>query len=109
MVWFVAIIGIALKLSGKKISEALSTSIYVCFGLLMLTAVKPLFYWLPKDAFGWLFGGGLLYLIGVIFYVIDDFVVRKYAFWMHEIWHLFVMAGSFCHFWCVLHYILYLN
>ena len=57
---------------------------------------------LPDTAFFWLLAGGLAYTGGVVFYVLDKMGRLAHA---HGIWHLFVLAGSFCHFVSIIGYI----
>ena len=103
--WIIAIVGVIIKAKGIKISDWLSTSIYVFFGMLIVTAFHPISQWLSKDGLGWLFGGGSLYLFGVIFFVLDDFIETKFDFGFHEIWHLFVLGGSLSHVWLMMKYV----
>ena len=78
--------------------SALSTWIYLAMGWLAIIAVKPLWEQVPTVGLVWMLAGGLAYTVGVIFYVAR---ARPYA---HLVWHLFVMAGSACHFVAVLQY-----
>jgi hemolysin III len=68
-------------------------------GWLIVLAIKPLFENLPFIGLVWLVVGGLFYTFGSIFYV-----WRRVPY-HHAIWHLFVLAGSICHFICVLLYV----
>jgi len=106
--WTFAIIGFGLKASNIKMNDWISTSLYIAMGGLIIFVIKPVMAWLPHSARGWLFGGGLFYLIGVIFFMLEDRIKNKYKFGMHETFHIFVMAGTFCNFWLLLRYVLYL-
>jgi hemolysin III len=77
----------------------LSTSTYVAMGWIALIAVRPLMAVLPVSALLWLLAGGLCYTGGVAFFAWN----RKYA---HTVWHIFVLAGSACHFVAVMRYVL---
>jgi hemolysin III len=68
-------------------------------GWLIVLCLKPLFQNLPLPGLVWLVAGGLLYTFGSIFYV-----WRRVPY-HHAIWHVFVLAGSTCHFICVLLYV----
>ena len=64
---------------------------YIAMGWMALIAIKPLLA-LPPGSFDWIIGGGIIYSLGVIFYKWDSL---RYN---HTMWHLFVLAGSACHF-----------
>jgi len=98
-IWALALAGVLFKtLAGTRFPK-LSTFLYLAMGWLALVAIVPL--WQRMDAAGlaWLFAGGLAYSFGVIFYVLDGRL--RYS---HLVWHLFVLAGTACHFVVVLHY-----
>ena len=67
-------------------------------GWVVLIAVKPLYILVPTEGLFWLLSGGLAYTIGVPFYAAER--VR----YSHFVWHLFVLAGTACHFIAVLRY-----
>lgn len=101
IVWGLAIVGIAQELLLKSKRRILSMIIYLSMGWLVVIATGPLLEALPMAGFYWLLAGGLSYSGGVIFYVFDK-KVRHF----HGIWHLFVLAGSICHFVTVFLYVL---
>lgn len=107
IIWVISIIGIVLKSVGIKIKPWKSTLIYILLGLLLLIAIYPLSQWLPTQALFWLFGGGALYIIGAIFFILEDYVPRKRKFDLHEIWHIFVMLASFSHWYLMIKFVLY--
>ncbi len=96
-VWILATVGVALTATGKLHSRLASTALYVAMGWLMLAAVKPLWQRMPAMGFLWLGLGGVAYTIGVPFFAAH----RRYS---HFIWHLFVIAGTACHFVAVMKY-----
>lgn len=98
IIWALAATGISLKSSGVKMSEWFSTTLYVLMGWLIVIAVYPLSKSLPLDALILLLLGGVFYSVGAVFYYIDSKVERKKAFWLHEMFHLFVIAGTLSHF-----------
>ncbi len=67
--------------------------IYLLMGWIALVAIRPLSRALPGAGMTWLVAGGLFYTIGVVFYALDKKIVHS-----HGIFHLFVLAGSACHF-----------
>ena len=99
-VWGIALTGLVLELVLPKRIVWLSLTFYLCLGWMMVIAVKPLIAGLAGGGLVLLVAGGLFYSIGVIFYV------WKSLFLQHAIWHLFVMAGSLCHFFSVFFYVL---
>ena len=92
IVWGLAAAGIVLKVWFVDRHPMLSTGVYVLMGWLALIAVKPLFHAVPTTGLIWLLAGGLMYTVGVVFYAC------KRIPYNHVIWHLFVMAGSICHY-----------
>lgn len=107
VIWGLAAIGIVIKSLALKLPTWLTPSIYLVMGWLLLIAASPLLHWLPTWAFVWLLIGGLCYSLGVIFYALDRLVRRSLWFGMHEVFHVFVLAGSFSHFWLMFKYVLH--
>jgi len=105
--WGFAIAGVIIKATNLRIKEWVSVMMYVLFGLLILSVIKPVLHWLPQDGVGFLYGGGSFYLIGVIFYILEDYGPKKINADFHAIWHVFVVAGSFSHAWLMLKYVVY--
>lgn len=101
-VWLLAGIGITLELVIKKRIEILQIAIYLTMGWLVVFDFSALRSELAEAGVNWLIAGGLAYTIGVIFYVLDDKQVVKHS---HGIWHLFVLAGSICHFIAIIAYV----
>ena len=100
VVWGLAIAGIIFKIFCVKRFRILSTVLYLLMGWLVVSVVKPLVAGIPGPGLAWLVAGGLLYSSGTVFYI------RKKKAFNHAIWHVFVMAGSVCHFLAVLLYVL---
>ena len=98
--WGLALCGIVFKIFFTKRFNILSTLMYIALGWLVVVAAKPIITSVPTGGIVWLFAGGMLYTSGVVFYV-----WRRVPY-HHAIWHLFVMAGSFCHFLAVYYYVL---
>ena len=100
--WSLATLGVALELSPlARGSRILSLAIYLGMGWLALVVIGPLWQALGWAGLSWLLGGGVLYTLGVLFYVAKERIRHS-----HGIWHLFVLGGSACHFVALL---LYLN
>ena len=98
--WGMAISGITLKLFFTGRFNLISTLMYVFMGWIIIFAVKPLIAGLPTAGLYWLVAGGLSYTIGAIIYSIKKVPLN------HAIFHLFVLAGSICHFVTVYFYVL---
>jgi hemolysin III len=91
VIWGLAALGITFKSVFGPRLPALSTTIYIAMGWIVVIAIFPLWRTLPRPGIYWLFGGGLCYTGGVVFYA------WKQLRFHHAIWHLWVLAGSACH------------
>ena len=91
-IWTLALAGVVFKLFYTGRFKRLSTAIYIAMGWLVLVAIKPLLVSLDAWTLAWLFGGGVFYTLGTYFYH------RESIRYSHAIWHMFVIAGSVCHF-----------
>jgi len=100
LVWSMAAVGIVLKAIGGIRYNTLSTFVYVAMGWLVVVAIYPLWRAMPAAGIVWLVAGGVFYTSGLIF-----FGWRSMPF-HHTVWHLFVIAGSTCHFFAMLFYVL---
>ena len=100
LVWGMAVVGMVLKAFWVTCPKWFSSIIYIAMGWICLLVFPILLRDLKTPAFLWLLAGGILYTVGGVVYALrlQAFnCVHKY-FGSHEIFHLFVMAGSFCHF-----------
>ena len=98
--WGAAVIGIVFKAWTAGRFKFVSTVAYVVMGWMAIMAIVPLIHALHGMGTMWLMVGGGLYTLGSIFYMLDSL---PYA---HMIWHLFVLAGTICHFFCVLWHVM---
>ena len=98
LVWGLAIAGVILKAVGRLRYPVLLTCLYLGMGWLVLIAVRPLWLHVPPAGLLWLFAGGIAYTAGVAFFAAQRL---RYG---HFVWHLFVLAGTACHFFAVLWY-----
>ena len=100
LVWAVALVGILIKALWINCPKWFSSVIYIGMGWLCVLAFSQIFHALSRPAFGWLLAGGIIYTIGGIIYALKVplFNARHKNFGSHEIFHLFVMGGSACHF-----------
>ncbi len=104
-IWMLAIAGIVLKLVFMKTPRLLSVLIYVGMGWAAVTAIAPLLRTMPLGALGWMLLGGVFYTVGAVFYGLKWPNLIPGVLGFHEIWHLFVLAGSISHFWMMFAYI----
>ncbi len=100
LVWGLSLLGILFKVWYVDHFPIGSTTVYVAMGWLALIALKPLLALVPTGGILWLLAGGVSYTAGVGFYA-----WRKLPY-NHAIWHVFVLAGSICHYFAVLYYVL---
>lgn len=105
IVWSLALTGIILKICWMDMPRWLSTGFYIGMGWIALFALKPLYASLSYGGFLFLILGGLMYTIGGIIYGLKKPNFSP-DFGFHEIFHIFVMLGSFCHYWAILKYVL---
>ena len=100
LVWAVAIVGILLKGLWINCPKWLSSVLYIGMGWLCVLAFVPIFHSLPRAGLGWLLAGGIIYTIGGIIYALKlpIFNAAHKNFGSHEIFHVFIMLGSACHF-----------
>jgi hemolysin III len=92
IVWGCAVLGITFKALFINRLKVLSTLAYIGMGWIVVFAVVPLLKVIDRTAFAFLLAGGVAYTGGTVFYLM------KKVKWTHSIWHLFVLAGSACHF-----------
>lgn len=99
-VWAVALIGIIVKACWITCPKWFSSVIYIGMGWLCVFAFVPIVKAFSPAGFGWLLAGGLIYTTGGVIYALKlpIFNSRHKNFGSHEIFHLFVMGGSICHF-----------
>lgn len=107
-IWGLAVAGLCFKIFWLQAPRWLSTAIYTAMGWLVIIAVWPLIKVISLDGFGWLLAGGLFYTVGALIYGIKRPNPWPEVFGFHEIFHVFVLFGSFCHFWLMYRYILFL-
>ncbi|WP_392384884.1 hemolysin III family protein [Marinomonas primoryensis] len=98
-VWALALVGVSLKAFGKASHPAVSTTLYVILGWLILIAIKPLVALMETNGLLLLVLGGVLYTLGVVFFVMDSRL--RYG---HLVWHLFVVGGTVSHYFSIFYY-----
>jgi len=108
LIWFLAASGIFLKAFWIGAPRWLSTVFYILMGWLVVVAFLPLWRELPHAALAWMVAGGLFYTFGAVIYALKIPKGKFLGFGFHEIWHIFVLLGSFSHFWLMFRYVIYL-
>ena len=93
-----AALGVSATFLLKKVPNALRVVLYLGMGWLAIFAMTPLRAALPATGITWLVAGGLFYTIGVIFYATEKPNLWPGKFTAHDLWHVFVLAGSVCHY-----------
>jgi hemolysin III len=102
LVWGLAAVGVLLAVVGGGRYRARSLLLYLGMGWLIVVAIRPLWLRMPLLGLLWLVAGGLAYTVGVAFFA------AKRLRYGHFVWHLFVLAGTACHFIAVLFSAVYL-
>lgn len=90
--WLIVIVGSMLKIFFTGRFDILSVILYLCFGWMAVFIVKPIMTNMPLEIFWWVLGGGVVYTMGVVFYVWEKLPYH------HGIWHCFVLGGTILHF-----------
>ena len=109
--WALAIAGIVLKLVFRRPPPwliALFFVFYIIMGWLLVIAWVPLTKAMPPAGIFWLISGGIFYTVGAGIFNLRHIEFHPW-FGAHELWHLFVLAGSFCHWWMMFNYVVYLK
>ena len=96
VVWGLAVVGVVFKTFMTHRLAFLAPVLYIALGWLIVVDLEGLLSMVPIKGVLWLFAGGLCYTVGIVFYAIDRIPYN------HAIWHLFVVAGSLCHYLSIL-------
>ena len=92
VIWGLTLVGIGFKAMFAGRFHLVSTLLYLALGWMCVIAIKPMLAHVPAGGMWWLLTGGLAYSFGTVFYM------RGSLKYHHAIWHLFVLAGTACHF-----------
>ena len=100
LVWIIAVLGIFINAFWITCPKWFSSMIYIAMGWVCILAFSKILAALPKAGFLWLLAGGIIYTLGGVIYALKlpIFNARHQYFCSHEIFHLFVMGGSLCHY-----------
>ena len=107
IIWGIAIIGIVFKSIFADRFAGIATLGYLIMGWLVVIVAGPIYEALPTIGFALLVSGGILYSVGTIFFLWEKLpVIKKIKLpFSHAIWHMFVLGGSTCMFFCVLFFV----
>ena len=112
VIWGLAVLGTILSAIWIKAPRAITTAIYIIMGWAVIIAIYPLIQVFKEanslQSLIWLVAGGIFYTIGGIIYALKIPKTKWKGFGFHEIFHIFVMLGSACHYWFVIRYVLFM-
>lgn len=110
VVWGIALIGVFLTIFYLKAPRWITTGLYLAMGWLVVIATYPMIVTFSQAgmlySLWWLLAGGLLYTIGAIIYALKWPPLKNKYFGFHEIFHIFILLGSFCLYWFIIRYVL---
>lgn len=106
VIWSLALVGIVLKIWFIKAPRALTAVLYLFMGWMALIPLYQLVQTLAPTAIGLIFAGGAMYTIGAIIYATKAFNFAPAKFGFHEMFHIFVMAGTLFHYFTVYFYVM---
>lgn len=105
VVWGIAVLGILKVLVWHSAPHWIRVVMYILMGWVAVLAFPSLRAALPPAAIGWLFAGGLVYTLGTVVYATDRPHLWPGRFSAHDLWHVFVLGGSVCHFVLILKFV----
>lgn len=106
VVWGFALLGFIFKIVWMRAPRWLYTGLYLLMGWLAMIAIMPIAQTMPYGGLVWLGLGGAFYTVGAVIYALKKPNLIPGVFGFHELWHLFVLAGSISHFVMMLKYVL---
>ena len=96
--WSIAAVGIFATLVTKRINNVFRVVLYLCMGWLVVIAMPAIKAVLPGAAVTWMTVGGIIYTVGTVIYATEKPVLWPGKFDAHDLWHVFTLAGSACHY-----------
>ena len=110
VVWGIALLGVFLTIFYLKAPRWITTGLYLAMGWLVVIATYPMIVTFSQAgmlySLWWLLAGGLLYTMGAIIYALKWPPLKNKYFGFHEIFHIFILLGSFCLYWFIIRYVL---
>ena len=108
IIWALAFTGIIFNMCWFNCPRKLSTLFYIIMGWLVIFFIVPIIKAISINGFMWLLMGGIFYTVGGVIYALKWPKIHSKYFGFHEIFHIFVMLGSFCHFYLMFKYVMFL-
>jgi hemolysin III len=108
-VWLLALIGILLKIVWFDAPRWLYTGFYILMGWISIFVIVPIIKAVSLGGFMWLLAGGLFYTVGAVIYATKRPKINLKLFGFHEIFHIFIMLGSLCHYVLMFKYIMHIS
>ena len=105
VVWGLALFGSVTEVAWRTAPRWLGLVLYMVMGWLAVIVFRPLAHVLPAAALGWLVAGGLVYTLGAVVFALERPRLWPGIFGAHDLWHLFVLGGSACHFVLMLRFV----
>jgi hemolysin III len=105
VVWGLALFGSIVEIAWRSAPRWLGLALYMVMGWLAVTIIGPLTRVLPGAALGWLVAGGIVYSIGAVIFALERPRLWPGIFGAHDLWHVFVLGGSACHFVLMLRFV----
>ncbi len=105
LIWTIALVGSLTKIFIIQTPRWVTASSYLLMGWFMILAIGEVGRTLPVGAIVWLMAGGITFTLGAVVYVTKKLDFKPGVFGFHEVWHIFVLVGCFCHFIMVAFYI----
>lgn len=105
IVWSITIIGFLVKIFWMNAPRWVSTGLYIAMGWLAVSVLSPLVKTMDTGGIFWLVLGGVIYTVGGVIYALKKPNIFKRWFGFHELFHIFVLAGTLCHFLMMYFYI----
>ncbi|WP_313346964.1 hemolysin III family protein [Sedimentibacter sp.] len=98
LVWSITLVGVVIKLCWITAPNWVSSLLYISMGWIAILVLSPLTSKMPAGGMYWLISGGIFYTIGGVIYGLRRPNINKSYFGFHELFHIFVLAGSLCHY-----------
>lgn len=107
--WGIALFGVATTYLWRNRPHWVRLALYIIMGWLVAVTIVPLSHSIMLGGMVWLVAGGLFYTVGAVVYAKDKPNLWPGKFSAHDLWHMFVLAGSLCHYIVIFHYVARLN
>lgn len=106
VIWGLALLGVLKKIFQLAVPKWVSPIFYLSMGWIIVIAITPLSKVLSFEAIMWLLAGGIFYTAGTVLFALDNHIKLNRWYTLHDVFHVFVMLGSFSHFWFMLKFVL---